>query len=156
MLQTLYHTMSSLCNRFLKKSRKKAACFKRGGWACVFLHEGIAHAGGLLQLAFSFFCFGLVWICFLRLRSGLSPRAPAVSRDPGGALLCTFLFSKGSGGPVMISRACGSRFFPSDRYMTENVKSGNKNHPCPKLGSESQTAEIPDQVRDDDISGAPG
>ena len=42
-----------------KNARKKAACLERYGWACVFLHEGIAHAGGLLHLAFSFFCFGL-------------------------------------------------------------------------------------------------
>ena len=28
-------------------------------------------------------------------------------------------------------------------------RGAEKTHPCPKLGSESQTAEIPDQVRDD-------
>ena len=56
----------------------------------------------------------------------------------------------------MISRACGSRFFPSDRYMTENVKSGSGE--TKKLLAHSRrdpsvrrslTKEIPDQVRDD-------
>jgi hypothetical protein len=56
----------------------------------------------------------------------------------------------------MISRACDSRFFPSDRYMTENVKSGSGE--TKKLLAHSRrdpsvrrslTKEIPDQVRDD-------
>ena len=101
-------------------AKKPLALSVAGGLASSCM-EGIAHAWQLAAFGF----FVLVWICFLRFRSGLWPRAPSVSRDPGGALLCTFWVSKGSGMPVMISRACGYRFFPSDRYMTEDVKSGS-------------------------------
>ena len=106
--------------RFSHAKKPPAQGFASGLWLLVWKCRRTR--GGLLQLAFSFF----VLVYFLRRHSGLLPRAPTVSRVPGGALLCTVLFSKGSGRPVMISRAFGYRFFPSDRYMTENRRSGRK------------------------------
>ena len=73
----------------------------------------------------------------------------------------------------MISRACGSRFFPSDRYMTDMWKSGSmetkktfssfskgplshslRSRQLPFQGRQDAlnfSREIPDQVRDDAI-----